>query len=101
MVDLLQDAGAAAFLLLGVATAVRWVRRKDPSMGYLVLAIVLLSYVFLVGRVVALVPQSMVAVADVNLVAFVGSGYALLRFRGSLIPLPERWHIAAAAAILV
>jgi signal transduction histidine kinase/DNA-binding response OmpR family regulator len=30
-----------------------------------------------------------------------GSGYALLRFRGSLIPLPRRWHLAAVVAIVV
>jgi signal transduction histidine kinase/DNA-binding response OmpR family regulator len=95
----LQDAGAIAFVLLGVATAVGWARRKDRSLGFLALAIVLLSLVSLLGRVPAaytppLLPQ-------ISLIVFMGSGYALLRFRGSLIPLPRRWHLAAVVAIVV
>ncbi len=95
----LQNAGAIAFLLLGVATAVGWARRKDRSLGFLALAIVLLSLVSLLGRIPAaytppLLPQ-------ISLVVFMGSGYALLRFRGSLIPLPARWHTAAVVAIVV
>src|SRR5258708_25683357 len=38
------------------------------------------------------------AVADVTVVALIGSGYALLRYRDSLIPLSRVWHIAAVAA---
>ena len=95
----LQNAGAIAFVLLGVATAVGWARRKDRSLGFLALAIVLLSLVSLLGRIPAgytppLLPQ-------ISLIALMGSGYALLRFRGSLIPLPRRWHVAAVAAIVV
>jgi signal transduction histidine kinase/DNA-binding response OmpR family regulator len=95
----LQNAGAIAFVLLGVATAVGWARRKDRSLGFLALAIVLLSLVSLLGRIPAaytppLLPQ-------ISLIAFVGSGYALLRFRGSLIPLPKRWHVAAVVALVV
>jgi hypothetical protein len=95
----LQNAGAIAFVLLGVATAVGWARRKDRSLGFLALAIVLLSLVSLLGRIPAaytppLLPQ-------ISLIVFMGSGYALLRFRGSLIPLPARWHTAAVVAIVL
>ena len=92
-----QNAGAIAFALLGVVTAVSWVRRQDRSLGFLALAIVLLSLVTLLGRIPAeltppLLPQ-------VSLLVFMGSGYALLRFRGSLIPLQPRWHTAVLVAI--
>jgi signal transduction histidine kinase/DNA-binding response OmpR family regulator len=94
----LQNAGAIGFVLLGVATAVGWARRRDRSLGFLALAIVLLSLVSVLGRIPAgyappLLPQ-------VSLLLFMGSGYALLRFRGSLIPLPRKWHYVAVIAIL-
>jgi signal transduction histidine kinase/CheY-like chemotaxis protein len=94
----LQNAGAVAFGLLGLITAVSWARRRDRSLGFLALAIVLLSLVSLLGRIPAaytppLLPQ-------ISLVAFMGTGYALLRFRGSLIPLSPRWHAIAVVALV-
>ena len=99
VVPYLQNAGAIAFVLLGIATAVGWARRKDRSLGFLALAIVLLSLVSALGRIPPayappLLPQ-------ISLIAFIGSGYALLRFRGSLIPLPRIWHAAAVVALAV
>jgi signal transduction histidine kinase/CheY-like chemotaxis protein len=95
----LQNADAVAFALLGVVTAVGWVRRRDRSLGFLALAIVLLSLVTLLGRIPPeytppLLPQ-------LSLIGFMGSGYALLRFRGSLIPLQPKWHAAALGAIVI
>ena len=95
----LQDADAVAFALLGAATAIGWARRRDRSMGFLALAIVLLSTVTLAGRIPATYAPPLLP--ELSLVAFVGSGYALLRFRGSLIPLPQRWHTAAVVALVV
>jgi signal transduction histidine kinase/CheY-like chemotaxis protein len=94
----LQNAGAIAFALLGLVTAVTWARRRDHALGFLALAIVLLSVVSLLGRIPAsyappLLPQ-------ISLFVFMGSGYALLRFRGSLIPLPLRWHAVAVIAMV-
>ena len=94
----LQNADAVAFLLLGVATAVGWARRRDRSLGFLAMAIVLLSSVSLLGRIPA--AYSPPLLRELSLLAFMGSGYALLRFRGSLIPLSPRWHAAAVIAIL-
>jgi signal transduction histidine kinase/DNA-binding response OmpR family regulator len=95
----LQNAGAIAFVLLGVATAVGWARRKDRSLGFLALAIVLLSLVSALGRIPhAYAPPF---IPQISLIAFIGSGYALLRFRGSLIPLPRIWHAAAVVAIVI
>ena len=96
----LQNIGALAFVLLGVATGVRWARQRTPSTGYLALAIILLSFVSVAGRLFALLHISSMAVTSVTLVAFMGSAYALLRYRDSLIPLSRPWHLAAIAATL-
>jgi signal transduction histidine kinase/DNA-binding response OmpR family regulator len=98
-ITFLQNADAIAFALLGAVTAVGWVRRRDRSLGFLALAIVLLSLVTLLGRIPPeytppLLPQ-------ISLILFMGSGYALLRFRGSLIPIPPKWHAAVLVAIVV
>src|SRR5207245_1880612 len=57
--------------------------------------IVLVSAVTLVGRIPSLLGFTPPLMSQLSLVAFVGSGYALLRYRGSLIPLPRAWHAAA------
>ena len=97
----LQNLGAVAFLLLGVATAASWARRRDASLGFLALAIVLLATVSILGRVQALLGITSAALTVLNLLAFVGSSYALLRFRAALIPLGAGWHAAAVAAMVL
>ncbi|HLQ15617.1 MAG TPA: response regulator [Candidatus Eisenbacteria bacterium] len=99
VVSFLQNLDALAFVLLGVATAVGWTRRRDRSLLWLALAIILLSFVSLLGRVPALLHVTLPLVPEVSLVAFMGSGYALLRYRASLIPLSPRWHNAAVVAM--
>jgi signal transduction histidine kinase/CheY-like chemotaxis protein len=94
----LQNADAAAFVLLGVATGAAWARRRNRSLGFLALAIVLLSMVSVLGRVP---PRFVPFVPQLTLFFFMGSAYALLRFRGSLIPLSPRWHRAAVVAMVV
>src|SRR5260370_28665878 len=99
VVSFLQNLDALAFVLLGVATAVGWTRRRDRSLLWLALAIILLSFVSLLGRIPALLHITVPLVPEVSLVAFMGSGYALLRYRASLIPLSPRWHGAAVVAM--
>jgi len=96
----LQNIGTLAFVLLGVAIAIRWAGQRTQTTGFLALAIILLSFVSLVGRVSALLNLSSIAVTAISLAAFMGSAYALLRYRDSLIPLPRLWHIAAIVATL-
>ena len=96
----LQNIGALAFVLLGVATAVRWSRQRTPSTGFLALAIILLSFVTVAGRLSTLLHLSSTAVTSVTLVAFMGSAYALLRYRDSLIPLSRTWHLVAIVATI-
>jgi len=45
----LQNAGAIAFVLLGVATAVSCAKRRDRSLGFLALTIALLSLIGVSG----------------------------------------------------
>src|SRR2546428_10441058 len=95
----LMDAVAIAFVLLGIVTAARWLRRRDPSLGFLALAIILLAAVVGEGRLQAPLPFPVPLLAQLSLAGFAGSAYALLRYRDSLIPLPRRWHVAAVASL--
>src|ERR1700694_984427 len=95
----LQNLGAIAFFLLGVATVVVWLRHRDRSLLFLGLAIVLLSLVSLLGRIAAVMNLSPPLLTELSLVAFMASGYALLLYRDSLIPLRRAWHVIALATI--
>ena len=97
----LADAGSIAFLLLGVATAAGWLKRRDRSTGWLALAIVAFSLVSVVGSVSALIGKPSAIATGATVLSLVVSAYALLRYRGSLIPLPRAWHAGAVAAMVV
>ena len=99
LIAFMQNLDAVAFLVLGVVTAAIWLRDRDRSTGYLALAIVLLSVVLAFARAMTLLHITSPAVQLLNLVAFVGSGYALLYYRHSLIPLSLKWRIGAAAVL--
>jgi signal transduction histidine kinase/DNA-binding response OmpR family regulator len=99
LVPYLQDAVAIAFVALGVVTAITWLRRRDRSLGFLALAIVLLAAVFGLGRLQAHVPFTIPLLGIITLLGFMGTAYALLLYRSSLIPLPRRWHVVAIASL--
>ena len=99
LVRVLQDAVAVAFVALGVLVAISWLRRRDRSMGFLALAIILLAAVSGLGRLQAHLPFTIPLLGQINLLGFAGSGYALLLYRDSLIPLPRRWHAVAIASL--
>jgi signal transduction histidine kinase/CheY-like chemotaxis protein len=96
----LQNLSALAFVFLGVVTGISWVRLRDRSQGFLALAIILLSTVSVVARIMSFLHVASTLLSDVTVIALLGSAYALLRFRGSLIPLPRAWHAAAVVAAL-
>jgi signal transduction histidine kinase/DNA-binding response OmpR family regulator len=98
-IQYLQDADAIAFVLLGIATALGWARHRDRSLGFLALAIVLLSLVVLLGRIPK--AYSPPLLPQISLLVFICSGYALLRFRDSLIPLTRRWHAVVVIGVVV
>ncbi|TME94510.1 MAG: hypothetical protein E6I34_03475, partial [Chloroflexi bacterium] len=101
IVAFMQNVDAAAFVLLGVAVGITWLRNRDGSTGWLALAIVLLSLVIAAGRVPALLHFTPPLLSQLSLLGFVGSGYALFRYRGSLIPLSSRWHVVVVALMAV
>ena len=96
----LRDAVVLAFVLLGLATGLDWLRRRDPARAYLALSIGLLAVVALLSTQ-PLVRGNASWAATAAVLAFLGSGYALLLFRSSVVPLARRWHVLALAAILV
>src|SRR5712664_2754049 len=99
VIDFMQNVDAVAFVVLGIAVGIGWARRRDRSLGFLALAIVLLSAVSLLGRLPKLLGFTPPLLSEISLIAFVGCGYALLRYRASLIPLPNRWHAVAVVAV--
>src|SRR5947209_15358811 len=98
VLGVLQNVTTLAFVLLGVATGMSWARHRDRSQGFLALAIILLSLVSLLSRIPSHLAPKLLSTID--LILFVGSAYALLRFRGSLIPVRRAWHVAAVAAMV-
>jgi len=99
VVSFMQNVDALAFIVLGVAVGIGWARRRDRPLGFLALAIVLLSSVSLLGRIPALLHYTPPLLSEISLIAFLGCGYALLRYRDSLIPLPNPWHAVAVSAV--
>ena len=93
VITFMANLDAVAFLVLGVVVAAVWLRGRDRSTGWLALAIVLLSLVTLLGRVKPLLGFTPPLMAQLSLIGFVGSGYALLRYRGALIPLARKWEV--------
>jgi len=99
LLNFLQDTVAIAFVVLGVVTAMTWLRRRERSLGYLALAIILLAVVSGLGRLQAHISVTMPFLSAIDLLAFAGSAYALVLYRNSVIPLPRRWLVAAAVSL--
>jgi signal transduction histidine kinase/DNA-binding response OmpR family regulator len=99
LLNFLQDAVAVGFVVLGVAVAIAWLRRRDPSLAYLALAIILLALVSGLGRLGAHISVTTQFLSAIDLLAFAGSAFALVLYRNSVIPLPRRWLVAAAVSL--
>ncbi len=93
----LQWATEGAFLLLTVATVIDWMRHRDTRNGHLALAFGSLTALILLAPAVGRAGSFNQLVTDLALVVFLASGYALLMFRDTLIPLgPARRRVTAA-----
>ena len=101
LLSVTQPIVSLLFFLLGLFAFRDWLREREPSRGWLAIAIGALGVVSLIGRIQnsAGSPTSREIVNDVNVVVFMASAYALLRFRGTFIPLGARAHRVAIAAI--
>ena len=98
---ILQYAVTASFVALGLLTLQDWRRHRDNRHGFLALAIGLLAVVALLTRLGDLAAGAQRAgLVDLTIALFMASGYALLRFQDTFIPLPTRvrWPVAGLAA---
>lgn len=102
LLQVLNYAVSLAFVLLGLLTLRDYLRHPDRSRGLLALAIGLLVITNLLGLAQSLSGNALGMVGrDVAVLVFLASGYALLLFRGSFIPLSPRARWAALAFIVV
>jgi signal transduction histidine kinase len=98
---IVQVAVSLSFFGLGVLTLIDWLRHREPSRGYLALALGALGITSVLGQVNTLTGYHLSLIQDLSLVLFMLSGYALLLFRGSFIPLTGRLRTGALVACLV
>jgi signal transduction histidine kinase len=99
--QIVQAAVSLSFLALGVFTVVDWLRHRERSRGYLALALATLGVTSVVGQLNTLTGHRLdPALGDLALVLFMASGYALLLFRDSFIPLSRRLQVGALALTL-
>ena len=93
MTDLLlvlQAAIAVAFGLLAVRTAVSWIRQPDRRHGYLALALGSLALLILIAPGLGGSGAETQALTDMALGLFLLSGYSLVLFQDSFLPLAAR-----------
>jgi signal transduction histidine kinase len=91
--DLLVGLGwaiQAAFVLLALAGLADWIRHRDSRHSHLALAFGSLAALIVIAPVLSQAGQFNQAVTDLAVVVFLLSGYALLMFRDSFIPLSAR-----------
>ncbi|HVS07261.1 MAG TPA: ATP-binding protein [Candidatus Dormibacteraeota bacterium] len=94
--QIVQAVVSLCFLALGVFTVVDWLRHRERSRGYLALALATLGVTGVVGQLNTLTGHRLdPALGDLALVLFMASGYALLLFRDSFIPLSRRLQVGA------
>jgi signal transduction histidine kinase len=90
VLQVLDIAVQAAFVALALFTLTDWLRHRDRLRVWLVVALVSLSGLVVLTPVAVVIGLPGQLVTDLALVLFVLSGYALLMFRSSLIPLGRR-----------
>jgi signal transduction histidine kinase len=93
--QIVQAVVSLSFLALGVFTVVDWLRHRERSRGYLALALGTLGLTSVAGQLNALTGYRLAFVGELTLVLFMVSGYSLLLFRDSFIPLSRRLRIGA------
>jgi signal transduction histidine kinase len=98
----LQLAVALAFGALAVRSTASWIRQTDRRHGYLALALGSLALVILISPLLGGTGPEAQVLTDLALVLFLVSGYALLMFRDSFVPIsgPTRRLIAAVIGLV-
>src|ERR1051325_3936580 len=92
-----------AFVALALLTLADWIRHRDRLRAWLVVALVSLSGLSILAPVTAAISLNAQLSTDATLILFILSGYALLMFRDSLIPLRRwlRWAITGAILVVL
>jgi signal transduction histidine kinase len=92
------DLTALGFVALGAATAWEWYRYRGKAQARLALSLGSLAIVAALGRAQALLGVSGgagVAISVITIIAFLASGYFVLMFRDTFLPLSPRARQAA------
>jgi len=97
----LQLAVVVAFGLLALRTAVSWIRHRDRRHGYLALALGSLAFTVMIAPVLGGSGPEAQVLTDITLCLFLLSGYALVRFRDSFVPLTTRTRRLVKAGIVL
>jgi signal transduction histidine kinase len=95
---LLQLLIACGFTVLGLSAVLDWLRHRERPRRHLATALCLLALVAVLGQAQPIVGYSE-ALQDAALVALMASGYVIVLFRGSFIPLTRRERRLALAAV--
>jgi signal transduction histidine kinase len=86
-----------AFSILAIRTALSWIRQPDRRHGYLALALSSLALLVLMSPVLG---QSQL-LTDIGVVLFLLSGYGLVMFRDSFLPLGRTVYRVVTSSIVV
>src|SRR5205823_7561187 len=96
--QVVQAVVSLSFLVLGASTVIDWLRRRERNLGYLALALGTLGLTSVLGQFNTRTEYRFgTLMGDITLVLLMTSGYALLLFRDSFIPLSRRLRIGALA----
>src|SRR5437762_1640534 len=94
--QVVQAVVSLSFLVLGASTVIDWLRRRERNLGYLALALGTLGLTSVLGQFNTRTEYRFgTLMGDITLVLLMTSGYALLLFRDSFIPLSRRLRIGA------
>src|SRR5919205_2619174 len=98
---IVQAVVSLSFFALGVFTVIDWLRHRERSRGYLALALASLGLTSVLGQVTTLTDYRFGTFLEpLTLALFMTSGYALLLFRHTFIPLPRQLELGALLACL-
>jgi signal transduction histidine kinase len=101
VLQVLQVVIALGFALLGLRIVVVWIRQPDRRHGFLALAMGSLALVVVVAPALGGTGALAQALTDLVLGLFLLSGYALVMFRDSFLPMAARTRRLIGAALLL